>query len=71
MDIIKLTAINTVICTQNPVNWPAFGKGALQTALASATCLLGTHSNDISNPWGVVVVPEFERVPKMPHSKQG
>ena len=41
-----------------------------KTALASATCPLGTHSSDILHPWGIVVVPELERAPKMSHRRE-
>ena len=41
-----------------------------KTTLASATCPLGIHSSDISNPEGVFIVPELKRALKMPHSRQ-
>ena len=42
-----------------------------KTALARATCSLGTHSSGISNPCGVVNAPEKKRASKMLHSRYG
>ena len=47
---IVITKLTAVTCRQKNLNWSAFSKDAPKTALARATCLLGTHISGISNP---------------------
>ena len=66
MEILKFTTVTQEwLIGLHSVRVPS------KTALARATCLLGTLSSGISNPGGVVVVPEFKRPPIMPHTRQG
>ena len=65
-----LEILNTAV-TQKSLIGPHSVRVPSKKALASATCLLGTHSGVISNAWCIVVMPELERAPKTPHSRQG
>ena len=55
----------TTYCYQytKPVNCLAFGKENMptKTALASATCPLGTHSSEMSSLLGVIIAPELKQ----------
>ena len=53
------------------LNWSASVRVPPKTALARATCPLGTHSSGKSNPCGVENTPEKKRASKMLHSRYG
>ena len=66
MEMLKFTTV-----TKESFIGPHSVRAPSNTAPASTTSRLGTHSSGNSNPRDVVVVPELERSPKMLHSKQG